>query len=256
VGDLALYLAGVDADPSEFERNPAAYDLPDSVIGFLEGELGVPPGGWPEPFRTKALDGRALVAKPVLLAAKDEEALKRPAEVRATLNRLLFPGPARELAEALSDFGDLSRVPTRAFFYGLDAGEEVEVQLTPGVSLFLGVDALGEVDEKGYRIVYCRLNGQHRAVSVRDQSAKDQTIHREKAQLNDPTQVAAPFAGLVTVHVSPGDHILAGQTVATIEAMKMEAAITSSVSGTVTHVAVEPGATVEGGDLLLSVRSM
>jgi len=255
VGDLALYLAGVDADPAEFERNPAAFDLPDSVIGFLEGELGVPPGGWPEPFRTKALEGRAVVAKPVVLAKQDEEALKRPEDVRATLNRLLFPGPAREMQEALSDFGDLSTVPTRAFFYGLDPGEEVEVQLTPGVSLFLGVDAVGEVDEKGYRIVYCRLNGQHRAVSVRDQSAKDETIHREKAQLSDPTQVAAPFAGLVTVHVAPGDQILAGQTVATIEAMKMEAAITSSVSGTVTHVSVEPGATVEGGDLLLTVRS-
>jgi pyruvate carboxylase len=196
-----------------------------------------------------------VVAKPVVLAKQDEEALKRPEDVRATLNRLLFPGPAREMQEALSDFGDLSTVPTRAFFYGLDPGEEVEVQLTPGVSLFLGVDAVGEVDEKGYRIVYCRLNGQHRAVSVRDQSAKDETIHREKAQLSDPTQVAAPFAGLVTVHVAPGDQILAGQTVATIEAMKMEAAITSSVSGTVTHVSVEPGATVEGGDLLLTVRS-
>jgi pyruvate carboxylase len=121
------------------------------------------------------------------------------------------------------------------------------------VSLFLGVDAIGEVDEKGVRIVYCRLNGQHRAVSIRDHSATDHTVHREKAVLSDPAQVAAPFAGLVTAHVAPGDHVLAGQTVATIEAMKMEAAITTSISGVVSHVVVEPGATVEGGDLLLTV---
>jgi pyruvate carboxylase len=253
VGDLALFLCGVDADPADFEQNPAAYDIPDSVIGFLEGELGTPPGGWPEPFRRKALRGRAAVAKPAVLLANDEAALERPEEVRSTLNRLLFPGPARELEEALSDYGDLSTVPTRAFFYGLEAGEEVEVQLAPGVSIFLGVDAIGEVDEKGLRVVYCRLNGQHRAVVVRDNSAKDRTVHREKATLSDPAQVAAPFAGLVTVHVGPGDQILAGQTVATIEAMKMEAAITSSVSGVVAQVVVEPGATVEGGDLLLTL---
>ncbi len=58
VGDLALYLCGSNADIVEFERNPASFDLPDSVIGFLSGELGVPAGGWPEPFRTRALAGK------------------------------------------------------------------------------------------------------------------------------------------------------------------------------------------------------
>ncbi len=251
VGDLALYLAGVDADPADFEENPASYDLPDSVIGFLEGELGTPPGGWPEPFRTKALAGRSPTAKAVALSRSDEAALNNPAQVRAALNRLLFPGPAADLEAALADYGDLSSVPTRAFFYGVEAGEEVDVHLAPGVSLFLGVDAIGDADEKGIRLVYCRLNGQHRALSVRDLSVDDQTVHREKATIKDPSHIAAPFAGLVSVHVAPGDRVLAGQTVATIEAMKMEAAITSSVSGVVTRVAIEPAATVEGGDLLV-----
>ena len=253
VGDLALYLCGIDADPAEFERDPASYDIPDSVIGFLEGELGTPPGGWPEPFRSKALNGRKSVVRTVTLTPDDEMALDLPSEVRSTLNRLLFPGPTSEMEVATKDFGDLSVVPTAAFFYGLDAGEEVEVQLSPGVSLFLGVDAIGDVDEKGFRTVFCRLNGQHRAVSVRDESAKDDTLRREKASPSDPAHVAAPFGGLVTVHVQPGDHIVAGQTVATIEAMKMEAAITSSLSGVVKRVAVKAMATVEGGDLLLTV---
>jgi pyruvate carboxylase len=251
VGDLALYLAGVDADPADFEENPASYDLPDSVIGFLEGELGTPPGGWPEPFRSKALEGRSPVAQTVTLSERDEITLHDPAQVRTTLNRLLFPGPAADREAALADYGDLSSVPTRAFFYGVEAGEEVDVHLAPGVSLFLGVDAIGDADEKGIRLVYCRLNGQHRALSVRDNAVDDQTVHREKAVAKDPSQIAAPFAGLVSVHVAPGDRVLAGQTVATIEAMKMEAAITSSVSGIVDRVAIEPAATVEGGDLLL-----
>jgi pyruvate carboxylase len=252
VGDLALYLCGVDADPAAFEADPASYDIPDSVIGFLEGELGTPPGGWPEPFRTKALAGRVATTRVVELNADDEQALARPDDVRATLNRLLFAGPTSEFEDAQRSFGDLSVVPTRPFFYGLSPGEETEVELSPGVSLFLSVDAIGEVDDAGFRVVYCRLNGQQRAISVRDQSATDRTVHREKAS-GDASQVGAPFAGVVNVRVHVGDSVSAGQTVAIIEAMKMEASITTSMAGIVGRVAVEPLASVEGGDLLLTV---
>jgi len=253
VGDLALYLCGVDADPVAFEKDPAAYDIPDSVIGFLEGDLGTPPGGWPEPFRTKALAGRVPAARITDLSPEDEAALARPDEVRSTLNRLLFPTPTKEFEAAASSFGDLSTVPTRAFFYGLVPGEEVEVLLSPGVSLLLSVDAIGEVDDAGFRIVYCRLNGQYRALNVQDRSATDHTPHREKAAAGDLSQVAAPFAGLVSVRVKDGDQVTVGQVVAIIEAMKMEASVTTSIAGVVARVAVEPMAAVEGGDLLLTV---
>jgi pyruvate carboxylase len=253
VGDLALYLCGIDADPDSFERDPAAYDIPDSVIGFLEGELGTPPGGWPEPFRSKALAGREPSARETTLSASDEATLARPDEVRSTLNRLLFPGPAEEFEEAVDAYGDLSVVPTRAFFYGLDPGEEVDVVLAPGVSIFLSVDAVGEADDAGCRTVFGRLNGQQRTITVRDLSASDKTVHREKAVPGDLSQVAAPFSGVVSVQVRVGDHVRVGQTVAIIEAMKMEASITASVAGVVDRVVVEPMGRVEGGDLLLSV---
>jgi pyruvate carboxylase len=253
VGDLALYLCGIDADPDAFEKDPAAYDIPDSVIGFLEGELGTPPGGWPEPFRTKALAGRAPTARETTLSASDEAALARPDEVRATLNRLLFAGPTKEFEDAVDAFGDLSVVPTRAFFYGLEPGEEIDVVLAPGVSIFLSVDAVGEADDAGCRTVFGRLNGQQRTVTVRDRSASDKTVHREKASPGDLSQVAAPFSGVVSVQVRVGDRVKVGQTVAIIEAMKMEASITASLAGVVDRIAVEPMGRVEGGDLLLSV---
>lgn len=253
VGDLALYLCGVDADPNAFEADPSAYDIPDSVIGFLEGELGTPPGGWPEPFRSKALAGRSHELRGAVLSSADVEALADSNEVRSTLNRLLFPVPTREFESAKSSFGDLSLLPTRAFFYGLNPGEEVEVSLGTGVSIFLSVDAIGEVDGAGYRIVYCRLNGQQRALSIRDHSATDLIPHREKATVGDPSQVAAPFSGMVSVRVQVGDLVAVGQTVAIIEAMKMEASITSSSAGVIRRVAVEPRASVDGGDLLLIV---
>jgi pyruvate carboxylase len=255
VGDLALYLCGVSADPDVFERDPGSFDIPDSVISFLEGELGTPPGGWPEPFRTKALAGRTPLFHLAGLAKTDERALEQQVEVRSTLNRLLFPGPTKALNSATRTFGDLSGVPTRPFFYGLETGEETEVSIGPGVSLFLTIDAVGELDDSGFRTVYCRLNGQYRALSIRDRTAEDRTPHREKALLNDPAHVAAPFAGVVVLRVALGDVVSAGQTVATIEAMKMEAAITSGLSGIVTRVAVDPVSNVEGGDLLLTVAS-
>jgi pyruvate carboxylase len=252
VGDLALYLCGIGADRAAFEKDPASYDIPDSVVGFLEGELGTPPGGWPEPFRTKALTGRVPTDRRNELSLDDEAALARPSDIRSTLNRLLFAAPTKEYEQSVSSFGDLSVIATRAFFYGLEPGEEVEVTLGPGVSLFLSIDAVGEVDDAGFRTVYCRLNGQYRALSVRDNAATDRTVHREKAT-GDLSEVAAPFSGVVSVRVKVGDRVAAGQTVAIIEAMKMEASITSGVAGIVSRVAVEPVANVDGGDLLLTV---
>src|ERR671910_1672593 len=97
VGDLALHLVAVGADPDDFAANPQNYDIPDSVIGFLSGELGDPPGGWPEPFRTRALQGRTVKLRDEELAEPDSAALDQAGATRqATLNRPLFPGPTKE----------------------------------------------------------------------------------------------------------------------------------------------------------------
>jgi len=66
--------------------------------------------------------------------------------------------------------------------------------------------------------------------------------------------VAAPFAGVVTPSVAEGDQVEAGQTVATIEAMKMEASITAAKAGTVARLAVRAVQQVEGGDLLIVLQ--
>jgi pyruvate carboxylase len=110
VGDLALHLVAVGADPAEFAARPAAFDIPDSVIGFLAGELGDPPGGWPEPFRTRALEGRQHPRRQADLAPDDEVALAT--ERRRALNRLLFPGPTKEFAAVREQFGDVSVLDT------------------------------------------------------------------------------------------------------------------------------------------------
>lgn len=254
VGDLALAMVGAGIDADDFAANPARYDIPDSVIGFLRGELGEPPGGWPEPLRTKALDGRSP-AKPIQqLSAEDETVLAAPGQKRqATLNRLLFPGPTAEFEAHRDEYGDTSRLSANQFFYGLRHGEEHRVKLEPGVELLIGLEAISEPDERGMRTVMCILNGQLRPIVVRDRSVAGQVPVAEKADRADPTHIGAPFAGVVTVNVAEGDVVEAGQSIATIEAMKMEAAITAPAAGAVTRIAVAPTAQVEGGDLLIVV---
>ena len=108
-------------------------------------------------------------------------------------------------------------------------------------------------DEKGMRTVMCTLNGQSRPVVVRDRSVVSNVKAAEKADPAQPGQVAAPFAGAVTVTVKAGDVVNAGDTVATIEAMKMEASITTPVAGTVSRLAISSVEQVQGGDLLLVI---
>ncbi len=249
VGDLALHLVGAGVSPADFEAEPNKFDIPDSVIGFLRGELGDPPGGWPEPFRTKALEGRAA-AKPVVeLSEEDRAALA--AKPRRTLNRLLFPGPTKEFEAHREAYGDTSVLPSKDFFYGLRPGEEYPVDLEPGVRLLIELEAIGEADERGVRTVMSTLNGQLRPIQIRDRSIASDIPATEKAEKGNPKQIAAPFAGVVTLQVAEGDTVEAGATVATIEAMKMEASITASAGGKVARRAITAVQQVEGGDLLL-----
>jgi pyruvate carboxylase len=256
VGDLALTLVGAGVTADEFAADPGRVDIPDSVIGFFRGELGDPPGGWPEPLRTKALAGRAPAKPESPLSAEDEATLAVPGRGRQdALNRLLFPGPTKEFEAHRELYGDTSTLSANQFFYGLRQGEEHRVTLERGVVLLIGLEAVSDADERGMRTVLCLINGQLRPVLVRDRSIASDVPVAEKADRANPDHIAAPFAGVVTVGVAAGDTVSAGQTIATIEAMKMEAAITAPKAGTVDRVAVSATAQDEGGDLLVVVGS-
>ena len=252
VGDLALALVGAGVSADEFAAEPARLDIPESVVGFLRGELGDPAGGWPEPLRSAALAGRGPAKPTQQLTAEDGTALALNGPKRqATLNRLLFPGPTKEFEEHRETYGDTSHLSANQFFYGLRQGEEHSVELERGVDLLIGLEAISEPDERGMRTVMCIINGQLRPVLVRDRSIASTVPTVEKADRGNPDHIAAPFDGVVTVGVSEGDQVSAGQTIATIEAMKMEAPITAPKDAIVARVALSSTAHVEGGDLLV-----
>jgi pyruvate carboxylase len=253
VGDLALHLVAAGADPADFEASPDKYDIPHSVVGFLAGDLGDPRGGWPEPFRSKALEGRAHEAPSGSLTAG--QTLGLVTDRRATLNELLFPGPTKDFREARERFGDVSVLATRCFFYGLVPGVEHEVEIDEGKVLILSLQSISDPDERGVRTVMCTINGQLRPIGVRDRSVEPGAPASEKADPANPGHVGAPFGGAVTPAVAVGDSVATGEKVATIEAMKMEASITTPIAGAIERIALTGTQQVEGGDLVLVVRA-
>ena len=258
VGDLALQLVGQGVSPQEFAENPRKYDIPESVIGFLQGELGTPPGGWPL-LRDKALENRSEVDHTVQVPAELEPDLQSDDHSvrRAALDQLLFPKQYAEYQEHLRTYGITDQLGDKTFFYGLEEG--VETMIYYGEidenrpPLVVSLDAVGEPDEKGMRQVILTVNGQVRPVAVRDENVESTVAEVEKADASNPGHVAAPFAGAVTVTVKEGDEVKEGDPVATIEAMKMEAAISAPKSGVIERIALTKPTKVEGGDLVVVI---
>ncbi|MEN9714029.1 MAG: hypothetical protein RLZZ164_693 [Actinomycetota bacterium] len=256
VGDLALHLVAVGADPKDFAENPQNYDVPDSVVGFMAGELGDLPGGWPEPFRTKVLAGKNPKFGVTEISAADSAALSdaNPQTRRSTLNRLLFAGPTKEFEKFRQTYGRLDQVDTVDYLYGLEPGKEHIVEIARGVQLYVGLEAIGSPDAKGFRTVMATLNGQLRPINIRDRKIASDVVSAEKADAANLGHVAAPFAGVVTLQTVEGAHVEIGQPVATIEAMKMEATITANVAGVVRRLAISKTQSVDAGDLIIVVE--
>ncbi|HWC23254.1 MAG TPA: biotin/lipoyl-containing protein [Flexivirga sp.] len=66
--------------------------------------------------------------------------------------------------------------------------------------------------------------------------------------------ITAPFGGVVTFTVAVGDRVRAGDVVAVIEAMKLEAALIAPTAGRVQRLAIPDQSLVEGGDVVLEIR--
>jgi pyruvate carboxylase len=257
VGDLALHLVAANADPKDFAENPQNYDVPDSVVGFMAGELGDLPGGWPEPFRTKVLAGKNLKFGVTPVSPEDLAILMGESSEnrRAALNRLLFPAPTKEYLTNLAAYGNLDQVDTVDYLYGLEQGHEHVVEIAKGVQLFVGLEAIGSPDTKGNRTVMATLNGQLRPIDIRDKKISVDIPQSEKADPGNLGHIAAPFSGAVTVTVVEGVHVEVGQPVAIIEAMKMEATITATSAGVVKRIAISKTKAVDAGDLILVVEN-
>jgi pyruvate carboxylase len=251
VGDLALFIVSGGVDVADLRDRPDRYDLPESVLGLLRGELGEPAGGFPQPFTERALRGSSPAAENPEAGEELQEKLAEPGQARRdALGELMFPGPVADQARASERYGNVTRVPTRAFLYGLPEDGEVSIDLGPGVRLIYELEAIGEPDDRGMRTVLVRVNGQLRPIDVRDESVEAPTAAIERADPSDDDHVAAPLTGVVTLRVKEGDEVAEGAPVAVLEAMKMESTVTAPHAGTVKRLPIPSGTRLEQGDLI------
>ncbi len=252
VGDLAVWMVAAGVSRVELLAAPAGHDLPASVIAFLQGQLGVPEGGFLEPFTSQVLAGKPPLAEPVFNAA-DRAALRDPATRRAALTRLMLPAEAAAFETSRRTYGDISVLPTHAYLYGLQTGSTEVIDIAAGQQMFVELDAIGDLDDAGRRSVHLRANGQPVALRVVDERAPKTANVRPKAEAGNPGHLGASVPGVITVLVKAGDQVQAGDKVAVIEAMKMESAVTAGTAGTVDTVHVQDKAQVEPGDLVVAM---
>jgi pyruvate carboxylase len=229
---------------------------------MMKGELGQPPGGWPEAIQRKVLKGaEPIVVRPGSLFPPadldgEREAAGKvggPADDRALASHLMYPKVFAEFAAAQESYGPTEVLPTPTYFYGLPAGEEIAVELEPGKTLVVRCQAIGDVDEEGQVRVFFELNGQPRIAKVPDRAhGAGSRGARPKAEAGNPAHVAAPMPGVVSgVSVAAGQTVGAGDVLLSIEAMKMETALHAERDGRIAEVLVKAGDPIDAKDLLL-----
>ncbi|MGC4017397.1 MAG: pyruvate carboxylase [Luteolibacter sp.] len=266
VGDMAMFLITRGIKAADVPNlKPGSIDWPESVIDMLSGGLGQPDGGWPAGVQKVVLGNRKAttkrpgeLAEPVDLEATRAELTKklsRPADEDDLYSHLMYPQVFAEFQAFQGKYDNLSGLPTPAFFYGLQIGEEIEIEIDPGKTLIIKLISIGEADDEGRRALFFELNGMPRESIVADKSLQSVSkAARAKGDPSDPTQACAPMPGMVTeVSVSPGQEVKEGDKLVVLEAMKMLTTVSASADGTVKSVLVKKGDQVDSDDLLVTL---
>jgi pyruvate carboxylase len=266
VGDMTMFLVTRGIKPADVVNlEPGSVPFPESVIDMLSGGLGQPMGGWPKKLQHVVLGDRKPIKgrpgaglKPLHFKKIAEELtvkLKREATDDDVFSHIMYPEVFAEFAKKVNTNGDLSVLPTPAFFYGMKPGQEIAVEIETGKTLFIRLVNIGAVDPEGKRAVTFELNGVSRQLSISDKSAKSTVKARVKADPAKPDEIGAPIPGLVTaLAVSVGAKVAKGDKLLTLEAMKMQTTIYAPADGVVDQIHVQNGDALESKDLILKLR--
>ncbi|WP_081806557.1 pyruvate carboxylase, partial [Actibacterium atlanticum] len=260
VGDMALMMVSQGLSRDDVEHPDTDVAFPDSVVDMMRGNLGQPPGGFPDGIVNKVLKGDApnlerpgKHLKPVDLEATRATAA---AELGCDLDDedlngyLMYPKVFADYASRHDTYGPVRTLPTKTFFYGMEPGEEISAEIDPGKTLEIRLQAVGETNEDGEVKVFFELNGQPRVIRVPNRMVKSATAQRPKATEGEPNHIGAPMPGVVaSIGVTLGQQVHPGDLLLTIEAMKMETAIHAEKTATVKAIHITPGAQIDAKDL-------
>ena len=265
VGDLAIFLITKGVKPEDLINLPEETGFPQSVIDLLSGNLGQPKGGWPKAVqkvilgKQKPMKGRPGASAPKMDLKKEKVSLVKQFGKHCTDDDLfcsvMYPQVFKEFQDFKKKYGDVSVLPTLAYFHGLEPGEEISITIEEGKTLFIKLLHVGEPDEKGIRSLTFELNGKARTTLVQDKSVKGDAKAKEKADPANDKHVGAPIPAIISsIATSVGKSVSKGDKIAVLEAMKMQTTIYASTDGTVDEILVQVGDSVESKDLIARLR--
>jgi pyruvate carboxylase len=265
VGDLALLMVSSGLTRAQLLDPQVEVAFPESVVQFFRGDLGQPYGGFPPALQRKVLKGAQPLTQrlgamlpPVDLAAERahiQQLLPRPVTDEDLASYLMYPRVWLEYARSRARYGDPGILPTPVFFYGMEPGQEITIDLERGKTLIVRYLASSEPHEDGTRTVFFELNGQPRSVRVPDEAQAASHAAPRKIEPGNAAHVGAPMPGVVaSVAVAPGTQVARGDLLLTLEAMKMETAVRAAAAGEVLEVLARAGQAVEARDLLVVVQ--
>ena len=266
VGDLAIFLLTKGVEPKDMVNLEPGTAFPESVVDMLSGGLGQPKGGWPKAVQKVVLgDRKPYKGRPGARAEKvDLEATRE--EVKAITKRvecsdddlyayLMYPQVFKDLVKYINEYGHARVLPTPAFFYGLNPGEEISVEIQEGKILIIKLIYVSEPDKEGLRTLTFELNGRARECVIADKSIKSEVKRRTKADSADKMQIGAPIPAMVSaVTATVGHKVKKGEKLVILEAMKMQTTVYALNDGIIDQVEVQAGDQVESKDLLVKLR--
>ncbi|WP_065329825.1 pyruvate carboxylase [Tritonibacter mobilis] len=266
VGDMALMMVSQGLTRAQVEDPKSDVSFPDSVVDMMRGNLGQPPGGFPEGIVKKVLKGEApnlerpgAHLEPVDIESTRAELSKELEGFKVDdedLNGyLMYPKVFLDYMGRHRQYGPVRSLPTRTFFYGMEPGDEITAEIDPGKTLEIRLQAIGETDEQGEVKVFFELNGQPRVIRVPNRLVKSSTAQRPKAEVGNANHVGAPMPGVVaSIGVQVGQQVHEGDLLLTIEAMKMETGLHAERDAVVKAVHVQPGGQIDAKDLLVELE--
>ncbi|MFC3704044.1 pyruvate carboxylase [Devosia honganensis] len=265
VGDMALAMVSAGISREEVEDPHRDIAFPDSVVGFFMGDLGQPPGGFPEALQKKVLKGKKpLTERPgSYLEDVDIEAERERIAGEAghevddfrLASYLMYPKVYADFEKTQDRYGPTEVLPTPVYFYGLNEGDEILVDIEQGKTLVITYQGRAPTNDKGEVRCFFDLNGQPRTIIVPDRLKAGEVKARAKASVSDPREVGAPMPGVIsTLAVAQGQKVSAGDVLCSIEAMKMETAIHAEVDGVVAELLIKPGDQIDAKDLLVRLE--
>jgi pyruvate carboxylase len=261
VGDMALFLFTRGIKPADVLNLEPGTAFPESVKDMLAGGLGEPMGGWPkklvEVVLGKSKPAKARAPKVDLDEVRAELAakLKREPTEDDLYSHLMYPGVFADFWRITREYGNVSKLPTPAFFYGLKSGEEIAIDIEQGKTLFVKLINVGEPGKDGRRIVSFEFNGMPREATAADRSLKTKAAARPKADASKSNEVGAPIPGMVSsLDIGVGARVAKGDKILTLEAMKMQTTLYAPAPGVIGEIFAKAGDAVDTGDLLIRLK--